>query len=387
MLLNSSWSALVTTLSIMPEQNCGTFFQPFVMSASSIAVTGVAGNLGRRLLPLLSGKRVLGMDMRAPDGELPAGLAFEKLDLGLESSCRRLVSLFRDHRVDTVVHLAFVLDPLRTGILDRKRMWQINVAGTARLLEAIAEVNRVEPAKIKRLVVLSSVSVYGPELPENVTEDHPLGAHSLAYAVHKKEMDEVVRRRAEALGDCEVMLLRPHIFVGRSMQNYMAGSLKGDAYGNGRLGQRMRENGQRLPMLLPRGQQYLQKRFQFVHVDDVARLIRHIVNQDERPGLKILNVTSRGPALTIAECARLGDSKVVAVPTRLLTRFVVAMAWKLGISSVPPDSFPYLCGTYTMDTTRLQRYLGPAYEEVIRHTNESALLDTFQTAGAKVAAG
>jgi hypothetical protein len=56
---------------------------------------------------------------------------------------------------------------------------------------------------------------------------------------------------------------------------------------------------------------------------------------------------------------------------------LVALAWKFGISSVPPDSFPYLCGTYTMDTARLQRYLGPAYENVIRYTNESALRATF----------
>lgn len=347
------------------------------MSASSIAITGVSGNLGQRLLPMLHGKRVLGLDMRAPAGDVPPSFTFEQIDLGKESSCDAMIRLFREHRVDTVVHLAFVLDPLRQGILDRKRMWQINVAGTARVMEAVTEINRLAPGTIRRVIAISSVSAYGPELPENVTEDHPLKAHTLTYAVHKREMDEVVRLRAEVLDDCEVVLLRPHIFIGKTVQNYMAGSLKGDAYGNGRIGKRMQEKGERLPMLLPRGEEYLQKRFQFVHVDDVARLIKHIVSEDERPGLKVFNVAARGATMTIAACAQLGDAKLIRVPTRFFTKMLISLAWKFGISSVPPDSFPYLCGTYTMDTTRLQRYLGPAYENVIRYTNESALRATF----------
>ena len=347
------------------------------MSASSIAITGVSGNLGQRVLPILHGKRVLGMDMRAPVGELPPSFTFEQLDLGKETSCDAMIRLFREHRVDTVVHLAFVLDPLRQGILDRKRMWQINVAGTARVMEAVTEINRLAPGTIRRVIAISSVSAYGPELPENVTEEHPLKAHTLTYAVHKKEMDEVVRRRAEALEDCEVVILRPHIFIGKSVQNYMAGSLKGDAYGHGRIGKRMQEKGERLPMLLPRGEEYLQKKFQFVHVDDVARLIKHISAEEARPGLRVFNVAARGATMAIGECAQLGNAKLVRIPTRILTKLLVSLAWKFGISSVPPDSFPYLCGTYTMDTTRLQRYLGPAYENVIRYTNESALRATF----------
>jgi nucleoside-diphosphate-sugar epimerase len=328
---------------------------------------------------MLAGKRILALDLRPPQpGSLPEH-TFVRIDLGRESSCNRLIELFREHKVDTVIHLAFILDPLRAGVLDKKKMWQINVAGTARVMEAIAEINRVHAGHIRRFVAVSSVSVYGPDVPANVTEDHPLKAHTLTYAVQKKEMDEVVRRRAEALGECEVILLRPHIFAGPSMQNYMAGSLKGDAYGNGRIGRRMREKKSRLPMLLPSGDGYLHKKFQFIHVDDVARLIKHAVSQDERSGMKILNVAARGDALEIGECARLTNAKVVRIPTRWLTRSMIKMAWDLGISSVPPDSFPYLCGSYTMDTSRLRNYLGPAYQDVIQHTNESALTSMFES--------
>jgi nucleoside-diphosphate-sugar epimerase len=353
------------------------------LSGPSIAITGISGNLGKRLLPMLQGRRILGLDMRPPAGELPSSFTFVQIDLGKESSCNEMIWLFREHQIDTVIHLAFVLDPLRTDVLDRNRMWQINVAGTARVLEAISEINRIGSGQIKRLVALSSVSVYGPELPENVTEDHPLNAHTLTYAVHKKEMDETVRRRADALGECKVVILRPQIFVGHSMQNYMAGALKGDAYGRGWLGRRMQQKGSRLPMLLPTGTGYLQKKFQFVHVDDVARLIRHLVNESPSPEVKVLNVAARGESLTIAQAAHLTQAKLVRIPTRWLTKLFVALAWKLGISSVPPDSFPYLCGTYTMDTSRLRRYLGPAYQDVMRYTNESALLEMFDSSSDK----
>ena len=60
----------------------------------------------------------------------------------------------------------------------------------------------------------SSVSAYGPETPGPVKEDFPLGAHTLPYAIHKRESDEVVRYRAESLGDCCTYVLRPHIFAG-----------------------------------------------------------------------------------------------------------------------------------------------------------------------------
>jgi nucleoside-diphosphate-sugar epimerase len=236
----------------------------------------------------------------------------------------------------------------------------------------------MQSGRIRRLVALSSVSVYGPETPELVDEEHGLDAHTLTYAVHKKEMDEVIRRRAEALGECEVVVLRPHIFVGPSMQNYMAGSLKGNAYGKGWLGRRMQAKQSRLPMLLPAGEQYLRKKFQFIQVDDVARLIRHILGEEEKAGVKVFNVASRGDAIDIERAAELCDAKLVRVPTRLLTRAVIALAWKMGLSSVPPDSFPYLCGSYTMNTSRLRKYLGPAYENVIRHTNESALRSMFE---------
>src|SRR5581483_889908 len=203
----------------------------------TVLVTGVSGNLGSRLLPLLSKFRVVGVDLRPPDG--PPLPRFEEIDLGRETSCRQLIDLLRDTRAQSVVHLAFVLDPQQTGVLDVERMWQINVAGTARVMEAISVVNRTG-GNIRQFIFPSSVAAYGPETSGPVKEDAPLRAHTLPYAIHKRESDEVVRYRAESLGDCHVYMLRPHIFTGSSVQNYMVGALRGTPLGKSKRAARMR---------------------------------------------------------------------------------------------------------------------------------------------------
>ncbi|MBI2682076.1 MAG: NAD-dependent epimerase/dehydratase family protein [Acidobacteriales bacterium] len=344
----------------------------------TIVVTGAAGNLGLRLLTLLGDYNILALDLRPPSGDL-AGLppfAFHATDLGRESSCDQLIHLFREHHVNAVIHLAFVIDPLRTGVLDRRRMWQINVAGTARVMEAIAEVNRLG-GTIHKLIIPGSVSSYGPELPGRVKEDFPLGAHTLTYAVHKKESDEVIRARASHLGECSTFLLRPHIFVGHSMQNYLVGALRGTPSTHGRIGRWLTARGKRLPMLLPGGDDYLKKEFQFVHVDDVARLIVHILEKsDTKQGVVVLNVAGRGEPITIREAAEITQARLLRLPGLWLCRKILKKMWDWGISPAPPDSWPYMWGTYCMDLSRLEGFLGAKYHQVIRYTVPEALADS-----------
>src|SRR2546427_4486460 len=151
---------------------------------------GTSGNLGLRLLPQLADFNVVGVDLTPPQTNLP--LSFERMDLGQEESCRELYLLLRRTSAVAVVHLAFVIDPMRTGVLDVDRMWQINVAGTARVMEAITEANRNEDSGVRQFIYPSSVGAYGPDLPGPVTGEFALEAHTLPYAVHKRESDGVV---------------------------------------------------------------------------------------------------------------------------------------------------------------------------------------------------
>ncbi len=341
----------------------------------TVLVTGISGNLGTRLLPLLTDFHVVGVDVHPPaySGELE----FHSLDLGREASCTALTRLLRETGASSVIHLAFILDPQRSSVLDLECMWQINVAGTARVMEAISIVNRTGGG-IRHFIFPSSVAVYGPETPGPVREDAPLKAHSLPYAIHKKESDEVVRYRADSMGDCRIYILRPHIYAGAAMQNYMVGALRGTPLGKSKRAARMRAEGKRLPLMLPRGKEYLNKKLQFVHVDDVARLLAYLLYRPASdPPLTILNVAGRGESLTIETCARIAHATVKRAPNRAAFGLALRALWNWGISSIPPEALPYLIGSYTMDTSRLQEFLGPLYPDVIRYTIEEALRDTF----------
>jgi nucleoside-diphosphate-sugar epimerase len=343
-----------------------------------VVVTGIAGNLGSRLLPLLDDFSVIGVDLAPPRTDFP--MQFECLDLGEESSTRTFYELLRDTRPVSVVHLAFVIDPVRTGVLDAERMWQINVAGTARVMEAVTEANRTAESPIRRFIFPSSVSAYGPNLPAPATEESILAAHTLSYAIHKKQSDEVVQQRAPALRGCSVYILRPHIFAGASVENYLLGAFRGTPNGKSARAEKMRSEGKRLPCMLPRGQQYLANKIQFVHVDDMARLISHIMQRDpESQRLTILNVAGRGEPLTFGRCIEIAQAKLIRVPGKWAMRMVLKFLWKRKISAIPPDALPYMTGEYIMNTDRLRRFLGGEYESVVRYTITDAFADSFKS--------
>ena len=343
----------------------------------SVVVTGISGNLGRRLLPMLSGFRVVGVDFRPPVADHP--LQFEQMDLGEESSCMQFLQLLRDTRPVAVAHLAFVMDAVRTGILDPDRMWKGNVAGTARVMEAITEANREWPM-VEKFVCVSSVSAYGPGLSKPATEDTPLAAHTYLYGVHKMESDRVVQQRAPSLRGCSAYILRPHIFAGASVDNSFMEAFRGVPGGSSKYAQRMRQHGRRLPCMLPSGKQYLEHRIQFVHIDDVARLIAFILKKTEPevPRLTILNVAGRGAPLTYEQCVKLASARLLRVPTEKLFGMILQLLWNLKISTIPPDVAAYMTSDTAMDTTRLQEFLGAEYKNVIRYPVAEALAECFK---------
>jgi nucleoside-diphosphate-sugar epimerase len=354
-------------------------------SLPSIIVTGISGNLGQRLLPMLSGFRVVGVDFRTPQTDSLS--KFVHMDLSLESSCLEMIHLLREVRPVAVVHLAFVMDAVRTGILDSDRMWQVNVAGTARVMEAVTEANREWPM-VEKFIFMSSVSVYGPGLSTPATEETPLAARTYEYGIHKMEADRVAQQRAPALRGCSVYILRPHIFAGSTVDNYFMEAFRGIPGGASKRAAKMRKQGNRLPCMLPSGNKYLQNRIQFVHIDDVARLIAFILNKSEPEGrrLTIMNVAGRGGPMTYEQCVRLANAKLVRVPTEKMFALVLRILWSIKISTIPPDVAPYMTSDTVMNTSRLEDFLGSEHRTVIRFPIADAFAECFRQGASKVQA-
>ena len=239
-----------------------------------ILITGFSGNLGQRLAPLLSAHSIVGLDLHNPRS-LPTGVEFVSADLAEPQSRAQLEGILRKRNISAVFHLAFVIDPVRTGVTREDRMWQINVAGTRRLLEAIEQVNS-EERRVRLFVFPSSVSAYGPSLPAPVDESAPLRASTLPYALHKQESDEICRHFLPRLNGCAIYILRPHVYAGRTMDNFILRALRGQPSGRGLLARLFLRFGWKVPVILPAGKENI-GRFQYVHVDDMARLMAWIL--------------------------------------------------------------------------------------------------------------
>ena len=164
------------------------------------------------------------------------------------------------------------------------------------------------------------------------------------------------------------------------MENYMVGAFRGTPNGKSARAEKMRSRGKRLPCMLPAGQQYLENKLQFVHVDDMARLIGHILHRDpEARRLTVLNVAGRGEPLTFARCIEMAQAKLIRVPGKWAMRLVLQFLWKRQISAIPPEALPYMTSEYIMNTDRLRKFLGAMYEDVIRYTVADAFADSFKT--------
>ncbi|HEV2992109.1 MAG TPA: NAD-dependent epimerase/dehydratase family protein [Candidatus Angelobacter sp.] len=342
----------------------------------TVLMTGVSGKLGLRVLRQLTDFHVVGVDVQPPE-DASALTHFEESDLAQERSCDQLLQLLRAYRPEAVIHLSFVVDPTRSRVMDRDRMWHINVAGSGRVVEAIAEHNRILGG-MNKFIFPSNVSVYGPEQSKPVSEDSPLQAQSLHSALDAKEVDLAIQARAKAM-KCRTYILRPTLFAGANVQNYFLGILRGMPGGHRSLAQRLQQRGQRVPLVLPSGGNYLEHKIQFIHVDDMARLIAHIVRRKQfDPNLTILNVSGRGDPIHLGTCARMAGLEIKRVPGRYIWEMLLRSLWKLGISDVPPDALPYLLGQQMIQTARLRVFLGEEYKKVIHYTGEEALAESLR---------
>ena len=158
-----------------------------------VAVTGAAGMIGRKLVARLVEDGRLGdaelerltlMDVVAPDPP-PQGTAFAG-DLADPATAQRMV----DGQPDVIVHLAAVVSGEAEADFDKG--YRVNLDGTRTLLETIRAA-----AYRPRVVLASSIAVFGAPLPTPIPEDFatlPLTSYGTQKAIDELLLADYSRR-------------------------------------------------------------------------------------------------------------------------------------------------------------------------------------------------
>lgn len=302
--------------------------------AATVAVTGVSGFLGQRLLPLLDAspavERVVGLDVREP-ARRARKLVFHRADVVNAD----LEALFAGAGV--VVHLAAIVGP----ILDEALMTRVNCDGTQRVLDAAAR------AGVARVVRPSSAAVYGawPNNPVPLTEDAPLRPNpgflpALLDAECERRLVEWERANAGRVAT----RLRLAPVVGPGASSLFAAAATG-----------------RPPVVLRNAAPPVQ----VVHVDDAAAAVALAA---ERPLPGAYNVAADG-WLSAEEAAALHPRRrVPGLPPEAAER-VLQVTWTSGLGDAPPSVLPYLTHPWVVANDRIEQH---GWKPV--HSNEEAIL-------------
>jgi UDP-glucose 4-epimerase len=299
-----------------------------------VAVTGVSGFLGQRLLPLLDASphvdRIVGLDVRDP-ARRARKLEFHRTDvLGAD-----LAPYLRD--VTVVVHLASVLGPMP----DEALFTRVNVDGTRRVLDAATA------AGVRKVVRPSGTSVYGAwaNNPVPITEDAPLRP-SPGYlpAIIDGECERLLAEWAATTPGRIATRLRIAPIVGAGAHSLFT------AVATGRAPVRVR--GATPPV-------------QVVHIDDAAAALELSTAADLDGAY---NVAADGWLSYEEAGALLPGGRLPALPAALATR-VLATSWATGLGDAPPTLVPYLTYPFVVANDRLKR---AGWKP--QHSNDEALL-------------
>jgi nucleoside-diphosphate-sugar epimerase len=211
------------------------------MSSAIIAVTGAAGSLGQAVLErLLSAGhhvRALVRTQTQADKLARANLEIIVGDLRDDLTLRRLLE-----GSGVVLHLAAWMGKP----FDEALAQEVNVTATERVVRLAAE------SGVKRVVLASSVAVYGPVLGGTFTEVSPVSKVGDLYSDTKADAESVARAAASETG-IELVVLRPAMIYGPGSPSWTVLPFEGIRNGT--------------PMIIGSGEDLLNP----VYVDDVAR--------------------------------------------------------------------------------------------------------------------
>ena len=315
-----------------------------------IALTGTASFLGghllRRLVATRGADAVVAVDIAAPPTTLH-GVRYRMVDLTLPGADRRLVEVFREEAVETVVHAAFFTNPRR----DASYSHELESIGTLHLAAAAAA------AGLKHLVLRSFTAVYGArgQNPSFLTEERrPDAASQLGWVRDKAEAEEHVAsfsRRYPGLG---VTVLRFATLLGPGVHTFYTRLLS----------RRL------IPVLL--GYDPL---LQLLHPDDA---IDASVLALQRGPSGTVNVVPRA-SITLLTALHLAERVTLAVP-HPAAQPLAELWWAAGVGEAPGGFVQYARFPFVADGQKAREALGFEARRSSREALESFLRYRYPSA-------
>jgi len=306
---------------------------------SRVLVTGGSGFLGSHVTALLaqhpSVEVVVSGDLR--DSAVP-GVISERVDV---TDAAGIAPVLRRHRIDTVVHLAAIVNPGRDVALEHR----VDVEGSRNVLDACLD------SGVRRLVVSSSGAAYGyhADSPEWLDERDPVrGNDEFPYSRHKRIVEEMLAEARDEHPELEQVIFRIGTILGPSVHNQITALWDG-----ARL---LRVAGSDSP-------------FVFVWVDDVAAAMVRAAT-DGPPG--VFNVAGDG-RMTVPEIAARLGKRMLSVPAWALGA-ALTVGHALRLTEHGPEKVRFLRYRPVLANRRLKEEFGytpartsrEAFEEYLR---------------------
>ena len=160
-----------------------------------ILITGAGGMLGARLARSLAADPPEGLarltlgDLAAPP--VPPGAPVETVAAALDVADAAAVAARIAARPDVIFHLAAVVSGEAEADFDKG--WRVNFDGTRALLEAI----RAQPDYRPRVILASSIAVFGAPFPPSIPDDFhctPLTSYGAQKAMGELMLADYARR-------------------------------------------------------------------------------------------------------------------------------------------------------------------------------------------------
>lgn len=292
-----------------------------------VYVTGGNGFLGSSVVAGLAAVSntalVVSGDVRDPVRMVP-GVVYERADITRGDD---LVEQFRRHSIDTVVHLAAIMNP--GPHVTREQEYAVDVGGTRNVLNACLATG------VNRIVVSSSGAAYGyhADNPVWITEDQPIrGNPEFAYSDHKRIVEGMLAEERAEHPELNQVVFRIGTILGETVNNQITALFE------------------RRRVLAIAG---ADSPFVFIWDQDVVGCMVRAAT-DGPAG--IYNVAGDG-AVDVRQLAGVLGKKVVTLPAWLLTA-ALAVAKPLHLTRYGPEQVGFLRYRPVLSNARLKDEFG-----------------------------